>query len=166
VKLSLVDVEPPGVKRFEHHVVKLSRAAVAAVIDEDDRVLMMWRYRFVPRRFGWELPGGIIESGESGATAAAREVEEETGWRPNGSLRHLLTFQPMVGMVDAPHELYVGDSGAQFIAPPAADSEEAARVSWVPLADIRGMLERDELLGAGTLVALLHVLAFTKAAGR
>jgi 8-oxo-dGTP pyrophosphatase MutT (NUDIX family) len=166
VKLSLFDVEPPGVSRFQHHVVSLSRVAVAAVIGEDDRVLMMWRYRFVPRRFGWELPGGIVESGEDGATAAAREVEEETGWRVRGPLRHLITFQPMVGMVDSPHELYIGDNGAEFIAPPAKDSEEAARVAWVPLADIQGMLERDELLGAGTLVALLHVLAFTKGVGR
>jgi DNA-binding GntR family transcriptional regulator len=56
VRLALVDVEPPGVERFEHHVVRLSRVAVAAVVDEADRVLMLWRYRFVPQRFGWELP--------------------------------------------------------------------------------------------------------------
>lgn len=164
VQLTLVDVEPPGVERFEHHVVRLSRVAVAAIIDHD-RVLMMWRYRFVPRRFGWELPGGIIDASESGAEAAAREVEEETGWRPAEPLRHILTFQPMVGMVDSPHELYIGN-GAQFVKAPEADSEEAARVEWVPLSDIEGMIERDELLGAGTLVALLHTLAFTKVSGR
>jgi 8-oxo-dGTP pyrophosphatase MutT (NUDIX family) len=165
VRLTLADVEPPGFKRFEHHVVRLYRVAVAAIIDEDERVLMMWRYRFVPRRFGWELPGGIIDAGENGADAAAREVEEETGWRPNKPLRHLLTFQPMVGMVDSPHELYLGH-GAQFIAAPAKDSEEAARVAWISLSDIAGMIERDELLGAGTLVALLHTLAFTKVSDR
>jgi 8-oxo-dGTP pyrophosphatase MutT (NUDIX family) len=166
VQLSLVSVKPPGVKSFEHHVVRLPRVAVAAVIDSTDRVLMMWRYRFVPRRFGWELPGGIIEDGESGSEAAAREAEEETGWRPSGTLRHLLTFQPMVGMVDSPHELYAASNGAEFITAPAANSEEAAKVAWIPLSDIEGMIERDELLGAGTLVALLHVLAFTKALDR
>lgn len=31
-----------------------------------------------------------------------------------------------------------------------------------PPAEIPIMIERDELLGAGTLVALLHTLAFTK----
>jgi 8-oxo-dGTP pyrophosphatase MutT (NUDIX family) len=165
VRLALVDVEPPGGKRFEHHVVRLSHVAITAIIDAQDRVLMMWRYRFVPGRFGWELPGGIVESGESAAEAAAREVEEETGWRPTGTLRHLLTFQPMVGMVDSPHELYLGH-GAEKVAEPRLDAEETARIAWIPLAEISGMIERDELLGAGTLVALLHTLAFTKAVDR
>jgi 8-oxo-dGTP pyrophosphatase MutT (NUDIX family) len=160
----LVDVEPLGGKRFEHHVVRLSHVAIAAVVDDNDCVLMMWRYRFVPQRFGWELPGGIVEPGENAADAAAREVVEETGWQP-GKLHHLLTFQPMVGMVDSPHELYVAH-GATKVAERPQDAEETARVAWIPLADISGMIERDELLGAGTLVALLHTLAFTKAVGQ
>lgn len=52
VRLALVDVEPPGGERFEHHVVRLSHVAIAAVIDSQRQVLMMWRYRFVPERFG------------------------------------------------------------------------------------------------------------------
>jgi 8-oxo-dGTP pyrophosphatase MutT (NUDIX family) len=165
VRLALVDVEPPGSKRFEHHVVRLFRVAVAAITDDENRVLMLRRYRFVPDKFGWELPGGIVDDGESPAEAAAREVEEETGWRPVTPLSHLITFQPMVGMVDSPHELFVGH-GAEFVTSPAADSEEAGQVAWIPLKDIPGMFERDELLGAGTLVALLHILAFMKATGR
>lgn len=164
VHLALVDVEAPGSRRFEHHVIRLFRVAVAAILDDQDRVVMMWRYRFVPGRFGWELPGGIIEADEDGAAAAARETEEETGWRPAGRLEHLLTFQPMVGMVDSPHELYVG-RGAEFVAEPPADAEEGARIAWIPLADVPEMIARDELLGAGTLVALLHILA-TRATGR
>jgi 8-oxo-dGTP pyrophosphatase MutT (NUDIX family) len=165
VQLALVDVEPPGGKRFEHHVVRLSHVAVAAIIDNRDRVLMMWRYRFVPHRFGWELPGGIVEPNEDGAEAALREVEEETGWRPTDKLRHLLTFQPMVGMVDSPHDLYVG-RGAEHISEPRLDAEETARIDWIPLSEIAGMIERDELLGAGTLIALLHTIAFTRVSGR
>jgi len=164
VRLALVDVEPPGGKRFEHHVVRLSHVAITALIDSRERVLMMWRYRFVPRRFGWELPGGIVEAGESGADAAAREIEEETGWRPTVELRHILTFQPMVGMVDSPHDLFIG-YGAEQTGAPRLDAEETARIAWIPLADIPGMIERDELLGAGTLVALLHTIAL-KTVGR
>ncbi|MGW4044879.1 NUDIX domain-containing protein [Streptomyces sp. NPDC004721] len=161
VKLSLVDVEPPGVERFEHHVVRLHHVAVAAIIDDQDRVLMLWRYRFVPESFGWELPGGIVDEGEDPAQTALREVEEETGWRPD-SLEHVVTYQPMVGMVDSPHEIFVG-RGAKHVGDPT-DIEEAGHVAWVPLADIPGLMERGELMGSGTLVALLHVLASRAAA--
>ncbi|OJF13083.1 NUDIX domain-containing protein [Couchioplanes caeruleus] len=159
VRLTLVDVEPPGTKRFEHHVVHLQRVAIAAVIDDQDRVLMMWRYRFVPDRWGWELPGGIVEAGEDSAAAAAREVEEETGWRP-ASLTRIATFEPMIGMVDSPHEVFAG-TGATYVGEPT-EIEEAGRIEWVPLAKVRDMMARGELAGSGTLVALLHVLAFGK----
>ncbi len=156
VKLQLWDVEPPGVERFEHHVVQLQHVAVTAVLDDQDRVLMLWRYRFVPQQWGWELPGGIVDAGEDPAETARREVEEETGWRPK-SLEHVVTYQPMVGMVDSPHEIYVGH-GAKRIGEPT-DLEEAGHIEWVPLADIPGLMARGQLMGSGTLVALLHVLA-------
>ncbi|RPF32862.1 NUDIX domain-containing protein [Streptomyces sp. TLI_185] len=159
VRLDLVDVEPPGVKRFEHHVVRLQHVAITAVLDDQDRVLMLWRYRFVPDQWGWELPGGIVDAGEDARTCAAREVEEETGWRPTNP-DHVVTYQPMVGMVDSPHEIFVAH-GAEQVGEPT-DAEEAGRVEWVPLADIPDLMARGQLMGSGTLVALLHVLANRK----
>lgn len=67
---------------------------------------MMWRYRFVPKRFEWELPGGIVDEGASPADTAVRDVEEETGWRPK-SVEHVVNYQPTVGMVDSPHDIFV-----------------------------------------------------------
>lgn len=156
VKLELWDVEPPGVERFEHHVVILQHVAIAAILDDQERVLMLWRYRFVADQWGWELPGGIVDADENGLATALREVEEETGWRPAG-LEHVVTFQPMIGMVDSPHEIYVG-RGAEKVGEPT-DLEEAGHVQWVPLSDIPGLMAKGDLMGAGTLVALLHILA-------
>lgn len=162
VKLQLWDVEPPNVQRFEHHVVRLHHVAVTAVVDDQDRVLMMWRYRFVPQQFGWELPGGIVDPGEEPADTARREVVEETGWRPR-TLEHIVSYQPMVGMVDSPHEIFVGH-GAEKVGEPT-DLEEAGHIEWVPLADIPALMARGELMGSGTLVALLHILANRRGQG-
>ncbi|WP_083983652.1 GntR family transcriptional regulator [Actinomadura hibisca] len=159
VKLGLVDVEPPGMERFEHHVVRLHRVAIAAVLDDQDRVLMLWRYRFVPNAWGWELPGGIVDEGEDPKQAALREVEEETGWRPH-SLEHAVTFEPMVGMVDSPHEIFIGRGATRIGAP--SEVEEAGEVAWIPLSDVHRLMRKNELMGSGTLVGLMYVLAFGK----
>jgi 8-oxo-dGTP pyrophosphatase MutT (NUDIX family) len=70
------------VMRWEYHVVHLGRIAVALIVDDQDRALMSWRYRFVTDQWGFELLGGMVDAGEDAAGTAAREAEEESGWRP------------------------------------------------------------------------------------
>ncbi len=80
LRISIASVELPDGECFEQYVLRLPTAAITAVV-QDDSVLMIYRHRFVVDRWVWELPGGYVDSGEEPAAAAAREVEEETGWR-------------------------------------------------------------------------------------
>jgi 8-oxo-dGDP phosphatase len=98
---------PPDGRRFEHHVVRLQTVVLAVVLNDDDRVLMLWRHRFATDEWGWELPGGIAHDDEDPAVTAVQEVVEETGWKPS-TLEPLVRFQPMPGMVDTPHVIYLG----------------------------------------------------------
>jgi 8-oxo-dGDP phosphatase len=107
VWLGQVDVELPDGERFWHHVVRLHRASMMALVDDQDRVLLLWRHRFVQDRWGWELLGGLIDEGEEPAETAVRELGEETGYRA-GRVEHLVTFQPLVGMVDSEHVVFAG----------------------------------------------------------
>jgi len=97
ITVGLADVEVPSGERFEHHTVTMKPAAMTVVLDDaGEHVLMSWRHRFVPDVWNWELPGGLLDPDETPAETAAREVEEETGYRPR-RLEHLVTFEPMIG---------------------------------------------------------------------
>lgn len=157
VRLGLVDVGAPNGERWDYHVVHLGRIAVALIVDDQDRVLMLWRYRFVTEQWGYELLGGLVDAGEDAAATAAREAEEESGWRPLGEPEHLVSFEPLPGQVTAPVDVFVW-RGAERIGEPT-DTEEVGRVEWVPLSRVPELVQRQELLGSGTLVALLYYLA-------
>lgn len=156
VRLGLADVEAPNGERWEHHVVHLDRVAVALIVNERDEVLMLWRYRFATDQWGYELLGGIVDEGEEATTTAIRETAEESGWRPLEEPEHLISFEPLPGMVTARFDVYLW-RGAEHVGEPT-DTEEAGRVEWVPLSRVTELARRQELLGSGTLVALLYYL--------
>jgi 8-oxo-dGTP pyrophosphatase MutT (NUDIX family) len=156
IRLSVASVELPDGKQFEQYVFRMRRCAMTVVLDEPgERMLLIWRHRFIVDQWDWEVPGGYVDPGEEGLAAAAREVEEETGWRPR-SVEFLLTFQPAIGSADAPQDLYVA-RGADLVGEPGIDEAEAVR--WVPIDEAQEMIRRGEILGAATVIGVMHAVA-------
>jgi 8-oxo-dGTP pyrophosphatase MutT (NUDIX family) len=151
VSLRLVDVEVPGGARFEHHVIRRHLPAAGTVVVRGDELLLLWRHRFITRSWGWEVPAGRVEEGESLEDGAAREVLEETGWRP-GSLRHLIGYYPTNGLSDGRFELFAAE-GATYVGEPS-DPSEATRVEWVPVARVRELLRDGAVQDGLSLTAL------------
>ena len=155
VRVSLADVELPNQVRFTQYVFRMRRVAVTVVLDDaGERVLMMRRHRFIVDRWVWELPGGYVDDGETPAAAAAREVEEETGWRPR-RMEFVLSCQPIIGNADYPQDLYLA-RGAERVGEPEAD--ETAELRWVPVDETPGMIAKGDILGAITVIGVQHVL--------
>lgn len=158
VTVGLADIEQPSGDRFEHHTVTLPAAAMAVVLDDaGEHVLMSWRHRFVPDVWNWELPAGLIEDGEHPGEAAAREIEEETGYRAR-SLEHLVTFEAMIGTARSAHHVYLAQ-GVERVG--EATELNEGQFEWVPLADVPDLIAKGKICSSGSLVGLLHVLALS-----
>lgn len=152
VTVNMADVELPDGRHLDHTVIRLRPVAVAAVVNAADEVLLLWRHRFITDAWGWELPSGGIGAGEDPAGAAARECEEETGWRP-GAMRHLLTVDPQPGISTSRHLVYWAQ-GAERVGDPDDDFESSRR-EWVPLASVPDLVGRGEVRSASAVAALL-----------
>ena len=138
VRLGLVDVEAPNGERWDYHVVHFGRIAIAMIVNEDDdTVLMLWRYRFATDQWGYELLGGLVEEGEDPAATAAREAVEESGWSPVGDPEKLISFEPLPGNVTAPVDVYLWRRAEQIGEP--TDTEEVGRLEWVPIVENSGL---------------------------
>jgi 8-oxo-dGTP pyrophosphatase MutT (NUDIX family) len=135
-----------------------SDASGTVVVDDERGVLLLWRHRFITDTWGWEIPAGGIDKGESPAEAATRETIEETGWTP-GPLRHLVSYHPTNGVSDQKFHLFLAD-GAKHVGDPT-DPGESERVEWVPLHEVRAAAKRGEVTDGLSLTALLYALTFT-----
>jgi len=91
------------------------------------------------------------------ADAAAREAEEETGWRAHRPIRPLIYTQPSPGIMTSQHHIFRAD-GADHIGEPE-DAFESDRIEWIPLDDIRSLIDKQHIVAGTTLAALLLLLA-------
>ena len=115
-------------------------------------MLLVWRHRFLADRWGWELPGGLVDEAEDAGEAAVRVVEDAAGYRP-GRVERLITFQPMGETVDCEHAVFVGREPERVGGP-----VEVARVDWVPLGSVPQLITEGQIWSAATLVALMRLL--------
>lgn len=142
LNVRLADVELPDGSRFDHHVVRLPHAAVGVIVlDADRRVLLLRRHRFITDTWGWEIPAGRVDPGESREDAGVRETVEETGWRPL-DLEYLGFTHPTNGLMEQRFEYFIA-SRAERVGD--FDVTETESIAWFAPDDVRTLVEQAEI---------------------
>lgn len=135
------------------------RAAVIIAIDPEDHVILVEQYRVPLGRACIELPAGLIgdeTEGEDPTEAAARELEEETGYRA-GRIEVLGEFHSSPGMVSESFTLLRAHDLAK-VGPGGGTESEQIVVHRVPRATLPAFIAERRAMGDAMDVKLLLLL--------
>jgi ADP-ribose pyrophosphatase len=140
-------------------------SAVVPLLDEprsaDPRVLLIRQFRHAADDFIWEIPAGRLDPGETAATCAHRELEEETGMSAD-VLSRLTTIFTTPGFTDEKIHLFL----AHGLKPGKhrREADEFMEVQTRKWSEAMSMIRSGEIRDGKTLVGLMHVESFRRKA--
>jgi 8-oxo-dGTP pyrophosphatase MutT (NUDIX family) len=129
----------------------------------DGHVVMVRQWRFGIAAPTLEIPGGIVDPGESPIAAAARELREETGYAA-ASVRPLGEVTPNPAILANRCASFVA-TGLERVGSPQSGLDEELAVELVPLAEIPRRV-RDGEIHHALVVAAFYLLAADGEAAR
>ena len=153
VTLEIDDVELPDGKISLRECVRHSGGAAVLLIKEN-KILLVNQYRYLYGQPIYEIPAGKLNKGEDPQIAAARELEEETGYK--AVLSHLLDIYPTPGYTDEIIHIYFAES--YEISNQNLDEGEFLNYCFMDVETVLKMIENGEIKDAKTIVALYKYL--------
>ncbi len=151
--LDEIEVEAPDGRRATRIAVR-HPGAVAVLPIVDGEVVLIRQYRAPIESLLLEVPAGKLDVvGEPPEVTAARELEEEIGYRA-GELVLIADIWTTPGFSDERIRIYVAEELTPVPMRPHGIEEEAAELVRVPIAEVPDLLTSDAVMDAKTLVAL------------
>ena len=120
---------------------------------DDGRLLMVRQYRNALERYTLELPAGKLDDPkEEGIVCAARELEEETGYRSD-KLEWLITLRTTVAFCDERIEIFT----AHDLIPTSQnlDEDEYIDVKAYTLDELKKKIFSGEIEDSKTIAAIM-----------
>jgi ADP-ribose pyrophosphatase len=120
-------------------------------------IVMIRQYRHGAERITLEIPGGLVDPGETPAAAAQRECLEETGFRAH-SVRPLGTLNPNPALFGNRLHAFLAE-GVERVGEVQNTGSEHTSVELVPVLEVERLLiegKIDHALVAGTLWRFLR----------
>jgi 8-oxo-dGTP pyrophosphatase MutT (NUDIX family) len=147
-------LSPRTGKKHDFYIIESGDWINIIPLTSDQRVIMIKQYRHGSREVTLEIPGGLVDPGDTPKRAAARELLEETGYQakkwtkigvvnPNPALfnNHCYTFLAQ---------------GLRRIADPMPDQTEDIEVVLVPLVKIPRLILEGDIDHAMVITAFTH----------
>jgi ADP-ribose pyrophosphatase len=159
-KVRVDTCELPNGQIIEPLVLEFSDWACVVALTKTQEVLLIRLYRHGVGQIIWEIPGGVIDPGETPLEAAGRELLEETGYG-NGTLLEMAAISPNPDNHTNRIHIFLA-LDVEKIGPQHADDLDRIEVHPTPLAKVIEMAQNGEFLQAMHVSALFFALSHLK----
>jgi ADP-ribose pyrophosphatase len=160
VNLNLETVKLPNGATIELEIIHHPGASAIVAMKDEETVLLIRQYRHAAGGYIFEIPAGTLRPGEHPRDCAARELEEEIGFRPS-TLEPLVTFFTTPGFTDELIHIFKATGltpGKQSL-----DHDEVLEVVEMPLREAISKIGEGTIRDGKTIVGLQ--VAFLRSKG-
>jgi 8-oxo-dGTP pyrophosphatase MutT (NUDIX family) len=123
----------------------------------NNEVVMIEQYRHGSEEVTLEIPGGMVDAGESPESAAAREMLEETGYAATSAVINLGKVRPNPAIHNNWIHMFLARN-VELRQKPVIESTEHTVVRLVPLADVPSLVV-DGSINHALVVVGFHLLS-------
>lgn len=146
-------MELPNGNQAKWDFIEHKGAAAVIPVTEDGKILMVSQYRNALERDTLEIPAGGRNPGETTYVAAARELEEETGYRTEDELELLISIYTTVAFCNEKIDIYVARNLIKT--QQHLDEDEFLNVGAYSLEELEQMIFEQKIQDAKTISALM-----------
>ncbi len=154
LKLDLDKVALPNGRTIELEILRHPGASAVVPLKDDGKVVLIRQLRHAAGGFIYEIPAGKLDPHEDPKDCAARELEEEVGYRA-GSLELLTSIWTAPGFTDEVIHIYRGtklEGGKQQL-----DQDEILEIVEWSLEEAIAKIQDGTIRDAKTIIGLQMV---------
>lgn len=148
--LEKLDIRLKDGRTGAREIVRVPDAVAVLPVDGDGTVHLVRQHRPAIGRTILEIPAGLLDSGEDEETAAKRECEEETGFRP-GKLEHILSYAHAEGYSTGFITLFLG-TDLTHTGKKHFDSTEYVEPARMPYRELLSRVKAGEFVDSKTIL--------------
>ena len=139
----------------EYKVLRMPAWVNVVALTRDSQVVLIHQYRHGLDALTLEIPGGMVDPGETPAAAAARELLEETGYAGETPI-HLGDVHPNPAIQDNVCSMYLIADAAR-VSEPSLDEGEHIQVVTAPLAEIPALVRERRITHSLVVCAFAYL---------
>jgi len=136
-------LSPRTGKEHDFYIIESEDWINVIPLTADHQVVMIRQYRHGSRKVTLEIPGGLVDPGDTPEKAAARELMEETGYEAE-ELVKIGVVNPNPALFNNRCYTFIAQN-AQKIRAPIPDQTEDIDVALIPISDIPELIQNGEI---------------------